>query len=271
MNTERAPWEDRLNPARMALEQALGLIEQGLPCFPCKADKRPACPHSFKQATKDADELRALWRASPGVRIGVATGEVSGIFMLDVDTARHQEAVQWHERMMPALQPTSLHKTESGGWHYLFQHHPGLRCTTSKIEIGIDTRGDGGYAIWWPAHVVSIEHRFLPAAPVPDWLVEALTPPPPVPSWLSHTQPRAHLSAPPDKRLEGIVVTVAQAREGERNAVTFWGACRIAEMVSTRELDASEVNHAIGLLTEAAQRTGLPLFEIRRTIASALR
>ena len=140
-----------------------------------------------------------------------------------------------------------------------------------QAYLGIDTRGDGGYIIWWPAHVVSIEHRFMPVAPVPDWLIEALTPPPPVPSWLSHTQPRAHLSAPPDKRLEGIVVTVAQAREGERNAVTFWGACRIAEMVSARELDAGEANNAIALLTEAAIRNGLPLFEIRRTIASALR
>ena len=266
----RAPWEDRINPVRMALEQALELIEQGLPCFPCKADKKPACEHSFKQATKDADALRALWRASPGVRIGVATGEASGLFCLDIDSARHPEAGIWHGRMMPQIPPTRLHKTESGGWHYLFQHHPGLRCTGSKIEIGIDTRGEGGYVIWWPSHVVSIEHRFLPAAPVPGWLIEALNPPP-VPSWLSHTLPRSPSSAPPDKRLEGIIITVAQAREGERNQVTFWGACRIAEMVSTRELDASEARHALGLLTEAAMRSGLPLFEIRRTIASALR
>ena len=153
----RAPWEDRINPTRMALEQALELTEQGLPCFPCKADKKPACPHSFKQATKDADELRALWRASPGVRIGVATGEPSGLFCLDIDSAKKPEAGIWHERMMPQLPQTLLHKTESGGWHYLFQHHPGLKCTGSKIHRGIDTRGDGGYIIWWPAHVVSID------------------------------------------------------------------------------------------------------------------
>ena len=87
-----APWDDRANPVRMALEQALELADKGLPCFPCKADKKPACHHGFKQATKDAGGLRALWRASPGIRIGVPTGEASGLFCLDVDTARHPEA-----------------------------------------------------------------------------------------------------------------------------------------------------------------------------------
>ena len=271
-NIDRAPWEDRANPVRMALEQALELADQGLPCFPCNADKTPVCRHGFKVATKDADELRQLWRHSPGVRIGIPTGEASGLFCLDVDTARHPEAVQWHDKFLQEIPATRVHKTESGGWHYLFQHHPGLRCTTSKIERGIDTRGDGGYIIWWPSHVVSIEHRFMPAAPVPGWLIMALNPPPP-PSWLSHTRPhgRVQSSAPPDKRIAGIIITVARAREGERNQVTFWGACRIAEMVSTREMDPGEAQHALGLLTEAAIRAGLPLFEIRRTIASALR
>lgn len=265
----RAAWEDRANPTRMALEQASELADNGIPVFPCYADKRPACAHGFKQATSTDVEVEELWRASPGVRIGVPTGEASGLFCLDVDTARHPEAVQWHDRFAQQLPQTRRHQTESGGWHYLFQHRAGLRCSTSKIERGIDTRGDGGYIIWWPAHVVSIEHRFMPAAPIPDWLIEALTPPPL--AVISYGPYIPSHGAPPDKRIEGIIITVASAREGERNRLTFWGACRIAEMVSTRELDAGEANNAIAALTEAASRTGLPLFEIRRTIASAMR
>src|SRR5690348_5328695 len=115
MNIDRAPWEDRLNPARMALEQALELAAQGLPVFPCRADKRPACPHGFKQATKELFHVEQLWRAYPSVRIGVPTGEASGLFVLDVDTARHPEAVQWLEHFAPHLPQTRAHKTESGG------------------------------------------------------------------------------------------------------------------------------------------------------------
>lgn len=255
----------------MALEQALELADKGLPCFPCKADKKPACHHGFKQATKDAGGLRALWRASPGIRIGVPTGEASGLFCLDVDTARHPEAVQWHERKLSQLLQTRLHKTESGGWHYLFAHQAGLKCSTSKIERGIDTRGDGGYIIWWPSHVVSIEHRFLPAAPVPDWLITALNPPPP-PSWLSHT--RQHLARPTgsaSSRLEGILTRVASAREGERNAMTFWAACRIVDMIVGRELDRDDGASAFEALREIARSTGLSHFEVKRTIGSAVR
>jgi hypothetical protein len=264
----RAPWEDRINPVRMALEQALELAAQGIPVFPCLANKKPACRHGFKQATSTPIEVEELWRASPGVRIGVPTGEASGLFCLDVDTARHPEAVQWHERFAQQLPQTRLHKTESGGWHYLFQHHKGLRCTSSKIERGIDTRGDGGYIIWWPAHVVSIEHRFMPAAPVPDWLVEALNPKP-VHTLSYYASPQRFADAP--RRLEGILTKIAEAREGERNAITFWGACRIGEMVLTGELNGGDGARAFDALREAAQRTGLHPSEIRRTIESALR
>ena len=269
----RAPWEDRINPVRMALEQALELAaKNGLPCFPCKADKRPACHHGFKQATKDADELRALWRASPGVRVGVPTGEPSGLFCLDVDSGKKPEAVQWHDKFRKDIPATRLHKTKSGGWHYLFEHQAGLKCTTSKIHLGIDTRGDGGYIVWWPAHVVSPAHQFLRAAPVPGWLIEALNPPPP-PSWLSHTQQHYYTrpSGSASSRLEGILTRVASAREGERNAVTFWAACRIADMIVERELNEVDGASAFEALQEIARSVGLSHFEVKRTINSAVR
>jgi hypothetical protein len=253
----------------MALEQALELAAQGIPCFPCNAKKEPLCRQGFKRATKDAAELHLLWQGAwqPAVRIGVPTGEASGFFVLDIDSARHESAVQWHERFAELLPETRRHKTESGGWHYLFQHHAGLGCTGSKLERGIDTKGQGGYIVWWPAHVVSAEHRFLPVAPVPGWLVEALNSKPArTPSYYAAPQcPSGYASA----RLEGILATVAQAREGERNAITFWGACRIADMIAERELDQSEANNALAALYEAASRTGLTMPEIRRTIANA--
>ena len=268
LTTDRAPWQDRANPVRMALEQALDLAAQGIPVFPCLPSKRPACPHGFKQAAAESSAVEKLWKSSPGVLIGVPTGEPSGFYVLDVDT-KHAEATVWLQQRGTALADTRRHQTQSGGWHFLFQHQPGLRNTASRLARGVDTRGDGGYVIWWPAHLGgAAQHRFALAAPLPAWLVEALNPPPPsIISYGSYTP----MSGSPDMRLEGILVTVASAREGERNQLTFWGACKIADMVATRDLDAGEAVKAIEVLTEAARRTGLPLFEIRRTIASAMR
>src|SRR5262245_38014924 len=164
------------------LAEALKLAGTGIPCFPCRASKRPACPHGFKEATINPDELRQLWRRSPGVLVGVPTGEQSGIFVLDIDSARHSEAAVWLSHCASHLPDTRRHRTRSGGLHFLFQHHVGLKSSVSRLAVGVDTRGSGGFIIWWPAHLgLTADHHFAPLAPVPDWLIVALTPTPPTP------------------------------------------------------------------------------------------
>lgn len=81
-----------------ALGEALRLCSYKTPSFPCLPDKRPACPHGFKDATADPDKLRELWQQYPGSLVGVPTGQASGIFVIDVDSARHDEANDWLER-----------------------------------------------------------------------------------------------------------------------------------------------------------------------------
>jgi len=266
----RTAWEDRANPVRMALERALELASNGIPVFPCLANKRPACVHGFKQATSSSDKVQQLWHACPGVRIGVPTGEASGLFVLDIDLVKHPEAGEWLERNKNRLPETRRHQTGSGGWHYLFQHRAGLKNSTGKIHRGVDTRGEGGYFIWWPAHIAG-QHHFSITTPVPDWIADALNPSEPVmiPWTYSYTPPRSAASIA--NKLEGLLAKVASAPEGERNSLLYWGACRISELIATRELDGGEASRAVDALTEAARSAGLPHFEIRRTIASAMK
>jgi hypothetical protein len=73
---------------------------------------------------------------------------------------------------------------------------------------------------------------------------------------------RGHAAAPAEAAVAGIVRRVAEAREGERNAVLFWAACRLLE----RGMHLRDVET---LLIRAAVSTGLSDFEARRTITSA--
>jgi hypothetical protein len=57
---------------------------------------------------------------------------------------------------------------------------------------------------------------------------------------------------------------LAEAQEGERNAVLYWCACRLAE----RGMRHGEIE---ALLLPIARDIGLADFEARRTIASAMR
>ena len=71
----------------------------------------------------------------------------------------------------------------------------------------------------------------------------------------------------PDGR-PGEVFLNAGAREGERNQMLFWSACRLAERVSAGQLSQRE---ASALLNAAAHEAGLTENEAQRTIQSAWR
>jgi hypothetical protein len=121
------------------LDAALRLGANGCCCFPCSADKRPATPHGFKEASRDRGVLRELWRRYPGPLVGVATGAASGIDVLDLDR-KHPEGRAWWTANRSRLPETRCHRTRSGGPHLLFEHAEGLRSTAGKIAPGVDTR-----------------------------------------------------------------------------------------------------------------------------------
>jgi hypothetical protein len=252
-----------------ALNDVLRLCQYHTPSFPCRADKKPACTHGFKDATADPDKLKSLWLAFPGSLVGVPTGEASGIFVIDIDSARHNEANDWLERWSPYLPETRQHATQSSGWHLLFKHQAGLKNTAGKLAKGVDTRGDGGYIIWWPFHLgVLAPHKLdNPLCDLPDEIFEQII-----------ERPRSKLSPPisphrsqPHKSIEPLLAQIRNAQEGERNSRLFWSANRICELAWSGALDASGTSNALHALARAAFNRGLSAKEIESTINSATR
>jgi hypothetical protein len=136
-----------------------------------------------------------------------------------------------------------------------------VHCTASRIALGVDTRGTGGYIIWWPAAgfpVLSIGALAL----WPDWLLAGFRPKPQSPKPTSEvTNFRG------DGWLRGLARVVANAAEGERNSKLFWAACRAGEAVSDGRADA---DFTVDVLTEAALRAGLTEREARNTLKSGM-
>ncbi len=236
----------------------------GYAVFPCQADnKKPFLEsHSFKEAAKDAAAIRELWRRYPGGLIGVATGEVSGIDLLDVDI-KHAAACAWWRRHHARVPVTRTYRTRGGGIHLHFRHAPGVRNDQGKkICKGVDVRGDGGYLIhWFAAGLECLDDT--PPAPWPDWLLQVVRPPPRPPA-----PPPARQYDGPDRGVPAILEKVATAAEGTRNGILFWGACRLGERIRAGRIGGGEAETA---LLHAARSAGLPDFEARQTIASAFR
>jgi hypothetical protein len=94
-------------------------LSLGLPAFSCRPDKRPACPHGYRDATADPTGLRALWCRHPGQLVGVPTGQASGLDVLDIDAPRHPEAAVWLLGRRDRLPASRIHRTRSGDRHLL--------------------------------------------------------------------------------------------------------------------------------------------------------
>jgi hypothetical protein len=238
---------------------ALSLAASGLKVFPCADTKAPLCPSGFKEATSDPSAVRDLFGLNPGRLIGVRTGEASGIDVLDIDV-KHEEATTWWQENEYRLPKSRTHRTRSGGFHILFQHSPGQRCTVGKIALGVDTRADDGYVIWWPAAGYPVLNDAAPA-PWPEWLLKE-TQPPAAPNL------RKNLVIPDDRSLAALVRTVVNAPVGKRNVMLYWVACRLAERIYANLLN---LETALAILEEAGRRSGLSVLEARRTALSGLR
>jgi hypothetical protein len=140
-----------------------------LAIFPCRA-KKPACVHGFYDAVSEPAAIDALFRRYPGAcQIGVPTGAVNDLDVLDVDLRKGGDAF-WGENRR-TLPVTRIHQTPSAGLHLLFRHAPGLRCSSGRIAKGIDVRADGGYVVWWPAQFYPVLCE-APVAEWPSWLLE---------------------------------------------------------------------------------------------------
>jgi hypothetical protein len=135
-----------------------------------------------------------------------------------------------------------------------------MRCTAGKITPGIDTRGDGGYIIWWPAAGLPVLNDASPG-PWPAGLLAQLQAPPEI-SCKQRT-----VFIPDERALGGLVGVVAGAPEGQRNNLAFWAACRAGEMARSGFIG---LGTAATVIAAAAMRAGLSQREAERTARSGV-
>ncbi len=116
-------------------------------------DKRPLVEwDQFQRRRAGEADVCDWFRTCPDAGIGIVTGAVSGLVVLDVDV-RHggDAALQRLEREHGRL-PTTLECRTGGGGHHLYFAHPG-RLVRNKVGLaaGIDLRADGGYVVAPPS------------------------------------------------------------------------------------------------------------------------
>jgi len=262
---------------------AIGYAQRGWAVFPthgvvagrctCRGDcsspaKHPLTANGLRDATTDIEQIASWWRRRAWANVAVATGQRSGIFVLDVDDLAGLEHLD-------NLPKTLTARTGSGGLHYVFQH-PGIEIRNrARVVPGIDVRADGGYVVAPPSRHISgrlyewIDER--DPARAPAWLIGLVRArpkpaPPPMP-------PATYTGADVGTRygcavLRDELKTLAGAPEGQRNDTLFRSAAAVFSVALGGELDIEAARRS---LEHAALSTGLDGLEIRRTLDSARR
>lgn len=177
--------QDPSNDVRAA---ALALLARGWSVIPVEArGKRPIVPWlDYQSRLATEQEVDAWFGATRKPNIGVVTGAISGLVVLDVD-ARHggSRSLALLELEHGHLPHTVEARTGGGGRHLYFRHPGGIVHNRVGIAPGIDFRGDGGCVVApFSLHPNGRRYEWLPGcapseadlAPMPSWLLRFVHP-----------------------------------------------------------------------------------------------
>jgi len=108
--------------------------------------------------------------------IGIQTGKVSGIFVLDVDGEEGRKEMRRHPGWYHGELEGPWASTPSGGFHMYFKYDE--RITTNHVRFlpGLDIRTDNGYVVAPPTEGYEWIRDSIkrPLEPAPEWLIKAI-------------------------------------------------------------------------------------------------
>jgi hypothetical protein len=212
------------------LEQALSLCRRGLSVIPVPRPdathdgKRPVIPWKEYQQRRPTEAEIRRWFVGPS-NLAIITGTVSGVVVVDVDSA---DAIAW---VREHLRPTPWIVRTARGWHCYYRH-AGDRIGNRVRLAGhkLDVRGDGGFVIGpGSLHASGAEYRMtgdwsVAMAALPLFDVRLLERLPSRPSRPPAVRPTGDLAT----RARRYLRAVPRPIEGQGSDVsTFSAACKL--------------------------------------------
>lgn len=238
------------------IDCALQYADIGWSVIPLKQDKRPYISwksYQGKPATKA--QIKKWWAQYPDANIGIVTGKVSGLIVIDLDSDEGQEA---YIAECGELHSTIAQKTGKG-LHLLFRHPGDTEYSNmARTLTDVDIRGDGGYIMAAPSlHPNGSQYEWT-IDPVENELMDLMDLPPEVKSILKSS------NGTKPKNEEGWVQDVLLGvGKGQRNDM----AAKLAGHYFRLGRPEAEVESLLTLWNERNQPP-LPFGELRKAIHS---
>lgn len=120
------------------IKYALLYSKLGFSVIPIGKNKIPAIKwEEFQQRKATEEEIHEWDNKFPSSNIGIVTGAISGIVVVDVEAGGDTKN----------LPPTVVSKTGGGGYHFYYKHPNKPVKNAVRIREKTDIRADGGYVV----------------------------------------------------------------------------------------------------------------------------
>jgi hypothetical protein len=134
---------------------ALEYLRNGLSIIPLaegsKVPPKGFSPIPYRERLATKTEVDKWWSENPNYNIGIVTGRLSNIFVVDIDT---EEGFKNITEYIPDSIITPTAQTPRGGQHLYFKYPRESNLTIGAgIIPGSDFRGEGGYIVSAPSVV----------------------------------------------------------------------------------------------------------------------
>lgn len=131
-------------------------------------------PYKGSKGFVDAKPAKEWLEWPKDANVGIACGRVSGIVVIDCDSAAAEQSFYSILQRIGAAKPTTGVLTPRGK-HFYFgipNDHLYYPCSQSRLGLGIDVRGDGGYVVGPGSVVGNLEYSIFSS----DALINAMPP-----------------------------------------------------------------------------------------------
>jgi hypothetical protein len=201
------------------LGAALAYWKQGFSVIPIAArDKKPLTTWEVYQTrTPTEEEIKASWSKWPDGNIGIVTGSISRLVVIDLDTVDAKDKLK---KLLAGYDLQRVPRSRTGKGFQLFFKHPGVTIPNrAGIIPGLDVRGDGGYVVVPPS--------VHPNGKQYHWEVPLNSKLPELPDVLLRLIQTSHTTEQMPRHQFNTASALRGVPEGKRDQIIFQLACKL--------------------------------------------
>lgn len=229
-------------------------INTALHIIPLHPKSKVPIPKKWTEAaTIDPTMIQRWQNASPDCNWGMVTGQISGVFVVDIDVKNGGDATWDRLTKDKDLPKTVIVNTGGGGQHLYFKYPAlGIQNSAGKVGKGIDIRAEGGQVVIPPStHANGKNYTFAPGLAVGEVPIAK------APKWLLNL-------AETGGEVDCGGAIGDPLIPGQRNNQIYTQALKLARQGALQEMAVTAM-----IVWAKTQNENLPKSEIEATVASA--